>query len=176
MIKKAIFLDRDGIINIDKGYVYKIEDFEFCEDIFDTLKYLKDLGYLLFIITNQSGINRKYYSENDFLKLTKYMLNELKNKNINILDVQFCPHTPSQNCECRKPKTKMIENILQKYPKIDLNNSWLIGDKDSDINCAKNAKIKNTILFKSKDFAKDLHSAPSFCISNLREIKSIILL
>jgi len=176
LTRKAVFLDRDGIINIDKGYVYKIEDFEFCEGIFDTLKYLQDLGYLLFVITNQSGINRKYYCEFDFLKLTAYMLNEFKSKNINILDVEFCPHTPDENCECRKPKTKMIENILKKYPKIDLNNSLLIGDKDSDINCAKNAKIKNTILLKNKDFVKDSHSFPSFCISNLEEIKSIILL
>ena len=145
---KAIFLDRDGVINVEKNYLYKIEDFEFIDGVIEALKYLQDKGYLLFIITNQSGINRGYYTKKDFYKLTDWMLSELKKHNIEISQVEFCPHTPNENCNCRKPKTGMIENILKNY-NIDLENSWLIGDKESDIKTALNAKIKNTIQVKS---------------------------
>jgi D-glycero-D-manno-heptose 1,7-bisphosphate phosphatase len=145
---KAIFLDRDGVINIEKNYLYKVDDFEFIDGVFDALQYFQDLGYKLFIITNQSGINREYYTKKDFQYLTKWMLGEFKYRGINILDVQFCPHTQDENCNCRKPKTGMIDNILDKFD-IDLENSWLIGDKNSDIMCAKNAGIKNTIQVES---------------------------
>ena len=142
---KAVFLDRDGVINIDKGYVYKIENFEFVDGVFEALEYLQKLKYKLFIITNQSGIGRGYYSMDDFQKLTYFMLNKFKKSDIKIEDVQFCPHSPDDNCKCRKPQTKMVENILKKYD-IELEKSWLIGDKESDILCAINAGIKNTIL------------------------------
>lgn len=75
---KIIFLDRDGVINIDKHYVYKIEDFIFKEKVFETCRYLKDLGYELIIVTNQSGIARGYYNKDDFYRLTSWMLKELK--------------------------------------------------------------------------------------------------
>jgi len=146
--QKAIFLDRDGVINIEKSYLYKIEDFEFIEGVFESLGYLQKLGFNLFIITNQSGIGRKYYSINDFNNLTSWMLEEFKKRDITISQVECCPHTPDENCNCRKPKTQMIDNILKNY-NIDLKNSWLIGDKNSDILCANNAKIKNTIQVKS---------------------------
>lgn len=145
---KAIFLDRDGVINIEKNYLYKIEDFEFIDGVFESLKYFQELGYKLFIITNQSGINRKYYTKDDFLTLTSWMKNQFLKNGITIEQVEFCPHTPTENCDCRKPKTKMIYNILKNFD-IDLDLSWLIGDKSSDIKCAKNAGIKNTIQVKS---------------------------
>lgn len=148
MKQKAIFLDRDGVINIEKEYLYKIEDFEFIDGVFDALKYFQDRGFLLFIITNQSGIQRGYYTKDDFLALTDWMLDKLKQKNIKIEMVEFCEHTPKDECNCRKPKIGMIENI-SKYYEIDFENSWLIGDKTSDIECAKNAGIKNTIQVKS---------------------------
>lgn len=148
-MKKAIFLDRDGVINIDKNYVYKISDFEFVPKIFDILKYLQDLDYLLFIITNQSGIGRGYYTKEDFFKLTDWMINELKKSNIVIYQVEFCPHHPMENCKCRKPKMGMIENILKNYD-VDLSNSWLIGDNLSDIDCARNAGIKNMIKINNE--------------------------
>ena len=147
-LQKAIFLDRDGVINIEKEYLYKIEDFEFIPEVMQTLQFFKKKGYLLFIITNQSGIGRKYYSIADFNSLTSWMLSEFYKNDIEISDVQLCPHTPNESCSCRKPKTGMIDKILKNY-NIDLENSWLIGDKSSDILCAKNANIKNTIQVKS---------------------------
>lgn len=144
MSKKAVFLDRDGIINYDKHYVYKISDFEFNKDIFELLNYLQEKDFELFIVTNQSGISRGYYTLEDFYKLTTYMLNKFKEKNIKIKDVAYCPHQPSDECECRKPKSKMVIDLKNKHD-IDLSNSWFIGDKDSDIQCAINSGVANMI-------------------------------
>jgi len=167
--QKAIFLDRDGVINIEKNYLYKIKDFEFIPGVIEAIKYLEDKGFLLFIITNQSGIARKYYTKDNFNTLTSWMLEVLKKQNITISQVEFCPHGPNDNCTCRKPKTGMINNILANYD-IDLENSWLIGDKSSDIQCAKNANIKNTIQVKSGH--KFNTSSADFVIDSL-SIKNI---
>ncbi len=172
-MQKAFFIDRDGVINIDKNYVYKIDDFEFIEGVFDSFKYLQKKGYKLFIITNQSGIARGYYTKEDFLKLTSWMKQEFKKKGINIQEVKYCPHLPISNCNCRKPKTGMIDEILESY-NIDLGNSWLIGDKESDIKCAQNAGIKNSIQVKSGQEFAEKTSQATFIINSIKEIKNII--
>ena len=120
-MEKAIFLDRDGVINIEKNYLYKIEDFEFIDGVFETLNYLKNKGFLLFIITNQSGIGRGYYTLDNFNKLSSWMMAEFEKKSIKICQIELCPHSPQDHCNCRKPKTGMIDNILRTY-EIDLNN------------------------------------------------------
>ncbi len=157
--QKALFLDRDGIINIDHGYTYKIEDFEFIEGIFDLIKLFMKQGYLVFIITNQSGIGRGYYSLKDFEILTKWMLTQLRKKEIEIQSIEHCPHIAEDACHCRKPNTGMIENILEHY-NIDLNRSWLIGDKQSDIDLAINSHIPYTISISitSKDILNSQYS------------------
>ncbi|RBQ31262.1 D-glycero-beta-D-manno-heptose-1,7-bisphosphate 7-phosphatase [Arcobacter sp. FW59] len=151
MQKKIVYLDRDGVINKDFGYVYEIEKFEFIDGVFEACKHFINLGYEIIIVTNQSGIGRDYYSKEDFIKLTQYMENEFRKNHIDILKVYFCPHSPEQNCECRKPNIGMILQSLNDFD-INLNNSWLIGDKISDIECGKNAKIKNRILISSKEY------------------------
>jgi D-glycero-D-manno-heptose 1,7-bisphosphate phosphatase len=148
---KAAFLDRDGVINIDKGYVYKIEDFEFKDGIFELLKLLQSIGFTLFVITNQSGIARGYYTLEDFKKLTGHMLDELKKRGIEIKEVAFCPHHPNDKCNCRKPKPGMILDLAKKY-NIDLKNSILIGDKLSDIEAGKNAEIAKAYLVENSLF------------------------
>lgn len=168
---KAVFLDRDGIINIDKRYLYTIEDFEFVPGIIDILKYLQKRSFLLFIITNQSGINRGFYTHDDFHKLTQWMCNKLSEKDILISKIEYCPHQPSDNCNCRKPKTGMIENILKEF-NIDLENSWLIGDKNSDIECAINIGISNTILFDNGKY--DINNIAKYTIYDIKKIKEII--
>lgn len=172
-MQKAIFLDRDGVINIEKNYLHKIKDFEFVEGLFNSLIYLQKKGYLLFIITNQSGIARNYYSKKDFEKLNSWMLKEFTKRDILISQVELCPHGPNDDCSCRKPKTGMIDNILNKH-KIDLKNSWLIGDKDSDILCAINANIANTIQVKSGHEFDEKSSAADFIINSIANIDSII--
>ena len=149
MDKKAIFLDRDGIINVDYGYVYKIEDFEFMPNIIELLNFFQNNHYKLFIVTNQSGIGRGYYTLNDFKKLTAWMIKILKKQSIIIEEVQFCPHAPEIKCKCRKPKTGMIEALVNTHH-IDLEKSWMIGDKQSDIDLAHNAKIGQTIAIGNR--------------------------
>lgn len=173
MKQKAVFLDRDGVINIEKNYLHKIEDFEFIPGLFSSLQYLLALDYKLFIITNQSGIGREYYTQKDFDILTSWMLEELKEHNIKISQVELCPHAPNEDCECRKPKTQMIDNILKNHS-IDLSNSWLIGDKSSDIKCALNAKIANTIQVKSGHDFIEKDSLAQYVCNSIADIKSII--
>lgn len=146
---RALFLDRDGIINVDHGYVCKSEDFEFTKGIFELLQLFSNQSYLLFIVTNQSGIGRGYYSQEAFDTLTEWMVKTLHEKSITIKEVQYCPHTPEDNCHCRKPETGMINEILKKYP-IDLEHSWMIGDKQSDIDLARNAHIGSSIAIGDK--------------------------
>ncbi|WP_375723114.1 D-glycero-beta-D-manno-heptose 1,7-bisphosphate 7-phosphatase [Arcobacter sp. KX21116] len=173
-MQKAIFLDRDGVINIEKNYLYKVEDFEFITGVFDTLKYLQDNDYKLFIITNQSGIGRGYYTQEDFNNLTSWMLEEFAKNGITISQVELCPHAPTQECNCRKPKTGMIDNILKNH-KIDLGNSWLIGDKKSDILCAKNAGIKSSIQVKTGHDFDESSSLANFVCDSIKEVKNIII-
>lgn len=142
-MNKALFLDRDGVINIEKNYVYRIEDFEFIEGIFKLCHRYIDEGFLIFVITNQAGIAKGYYSVDDFLKLTDWMIAEFQKQGIEIKKVYYCPHHPDLNaqCECRKPNPGMI---LQAANEFDLNLSQcvLIGDKESDLQAGLNAGLK----------------------------------
>lgn len=169
---KSIFLDRDGVINFDKGYVHKKEEFTFIPGIFDLLKYFRIRGFTLFITTNQSGIGRGYYSLEAFNELTSWMLGEFERFNINIEAIEFCPHLPKEECNCRKPKTGMLDKISKDYD-IDFNNSWMIGDKESDIIFGRNGNIKNTIYI-NMDNKKMTKISPDYVVGSLKDIKEII--
>lgn len=137
-MNKAIFLDRDGTINVEKHYLYKIEDFTFLPGVIDALRQLQRAGYLLIIITNQSGIGRGYYSEVDFRSLNNWMLSTFREQGIDIADVYYCPHLPDaeikeyrKECECRKPKLGMFMQAVKKHD-LDLSKSYAIGDKIRD--------------------------------------------
>ncbi|MEA2050813.1 MAG: D-glycero-beta-D-manno-heptose 1,7-bisphosphate 7-phosphatase [Campylobacterota bacterium] len=172
-MNKVVFLDRDGVINIEKDYLYKIEDFEFIDGVFESLKYLQNLNYKLIIVTNQSGIGRGYYSIKDFNTLTKWMLDEFEKRDIKIDNVYFCPHTPDTKCECRKPKIGMIKQSSKLFD-IDYENSWLIGDKDSDIQMAINANISNTIQVKSGHKFDEQSSKAKFILNSIKDIPKVI--
>lgn len=141
-MKKAVFLDRDGVINEDSGYVSKISDFKFINGVFEALSGFKKLGYLLIIVTNQSGISRGFYTLKDFENLNKFMLGEFEKNGVFIDKVYFCPHSPEENCECRKPKAGMILAGIKEFD-IDVSKSILIGDKPSDIEAANVANLGN---------------------------------
>lgn len=166
--KKALFLDRDGVINEDFGYVFKIEDFKFIDGIFELLKEFKKRDFLIIIITNQSGIQRGYYTTKDFEILTDYMKDEFKKRDINIDKVYFCPHL--SGCECRKPNPGMILAAKDEFG-IDFSKSYLIGDKLSDIEAGKNAGVKNLFLLskEEKSLNRDFH-----CIKELKEMLKFI--
>ncbi|MDR0762008.1 MAG: D-glycero-beta-D-manno-heptose 1,7-bisphosphate 7-phosphatase [Campylobacteraceae bacterium] len=168
MKNRAVFLDRDGVINIDKEYVYKKEDFVFMPDVFDTLRYLQSKGYLLFIVTNQSGIARGYYTENDFLSLSKYMLEEFSSNGVTITKLYYCPHAPEANCECRKPNPKMLFDAQKEFD-IDMSASWLIGDKTSDIEAGLRAGVGN-LIYMGEGECEKAHK-----IKSLKEVTKFIL-
>ena len=145
-MNKAVFFDRDGVINIDTGYVGRIEDFTFVEGIIPAMQYAQRQGYLLIIVTNQSGIGRGYYTEEDFQQLTTWMKTELVQHGV-ILDAVFhCPHTDNDHCECRKPKPGLFLQAIDKFD-VDCDNSWMIGDSERDIEAAVAAGIGNTVFF-----------------------------
>ncbi len=148
-MRKAIFLDRDGVINEDFGYVHKVEDFCFLPGVFEALRHFKALGYKLILITNQSGIGRGYYSEEDFQKLTDWMQERLAKEGVRLDAIYYCPHHPQQGCDCRKPEPGMITQAAKEHG-IDLTNSWMIGDKPSDIEAAKRAGVGHIILLKKE--------------------------
>ena len=109
------------------------------------MKLFVDEGYLVFVVTNQSGIGRGYYTQEDFNTLTQWMLRQFEEKEIHVEQVYHCPHSPEAQCSCRKPATGMIERALETYA-IDLNHSWLVGDKQSDIDLAVNAGIGSSVF------------------------------
>lgn len=147
---KALFLDRDGIINIDHGHVHKIVDFEFTDFIFDLCKKYQDNGYLIIIVTNQAGIGKKLYPESDFLKLNEYMLGEFNKKGISIAKVYYCPHKPEDNCLCRKPKPGMFLKAIEEF-NLEPLNCVAVGDKISDLEAAYQAGIKQ-LYFKKTNY------------------------
>ena len=169
---KTIFLDRDGVINKDTQYLYKIDDFIFIDGIFDACHHFQKLGYKIIVVTNQSGIHRRLYAESDYKKLTKWMVAKFKKNLIDILDVFYCPHGPNSNCGCRKPKPGMLIEAQVKH-NIDMVNSWMIGDKNRDIEAALSAGIKNTILL-SDSKSLQLGSNAQFVINSLEETKNLI--
>lgn len=142
--QKAIILDRDGTLNVDPGYVHKVEDFELLPGVIEGLNLLKK-DYIFFIVSNQSGIGRGYYEEKDFWNFTNHLLSELQKQDIKIEKVFFCPHHPDVNCDCRKPNTKFLDEILAEYD-IDLKKSWMIGDHPSDVQFGVNAGINSVFL------------------------------
>ena len=154
MENRALFLDRDGVINIDYGYVSSIEKFEFVEGIFDLVKYAHDKGYLVIVITNQSGIGRGYYTEHEFEELTRWMCGIFKDEGCLITQVYFCPSHPDHglgkyrvNDWRRKPMPGMIIDAARDYD-LDLKSSVLIGDKSSDIEAGRSSKVGCNILFQ----------------------------
>lgn len=151
-MRKVIFLDRDGTINVEKSYLHKWEDFEFEKNVIDGLKELKKMGYEFIVVTNQSGIARGYYSEDDLKALNNEMVKELKKHDIDILECYYCPHHPEKglnqykkNCDCRKPNPGMLLEGIKKY-NVDIENSFMIGDKKSDLEAGKKAGLKSILI------------------------------
>jgi len=151
----AIFLDRDGVINVDTGYVYLVDDFKFIDGVIDALLQLKQKGYLLVVVTNQSGIARGMFTEEQFMSLTEWMDWSLADRGVDLDGIYFCPHHPSEgsdqyrkSCTCRKPGPDMILDAV-KHLDIDLTRSYMVGDKPSDMKAAINAGVAHKILVET---------------------------
>ncbi len=153
-MNKAVFLDRDGTINVDKGYLYKIEDFEYLPGAVEGLRLLQNQGYLLIIVTNQSGIARGYYTEEDYKKNDGWLKADLESKGVHISASYYCPHLPDApvakyrcECECRKPRTGLFWQARKDFD-IDMSRSIAIGDKNRDLAICQEAPVKGILLGK----------------------------
>lgn len=173
MTVKALFLDRDGIVNHDNEYVSKIDDFVFKDSIFDLCREFIKNGYDIIIITNQSGIAMGFYTETDFFTLNAWMLEQFSANGITIKKVYYCPHHPegrikkySIDCVCRKPAPGMIFQARDELD-VDLRESVLIGDKESDIAAGKKAGVGKNILLRSRYTAENLKSDADLVIDDL---------
>ena len=173
MAIKTIFLDRDGVINKEINYLHEVKDFEFINGVFEACQYLESLEYKIIIITNQSGISRNLYTENDYQNITSWMLSQFKKNNINILDVFHCPHLPDSGCDCRKPKPGMFLEAKYKH-NIDMRNSWMIGDNETDIIAANNANISKTILVRSGHKINEVDSNAKYFLDSIQQIIKVI--
>lgn len=173
MAIKTIFLDRDGVINKEVGYLHKIEDFIFIDGVFETCLFFQKLDYQIIIVSNQSGIARGYFTLFDYKKLTKWMLYQFSKKNISILEVFFCPHDPKSKCFCRKPQPGMLVDAKNKY-NIDLEKSWMIGDKETDIEAANLAGISNTVLLRSGHLINESDSKSKYIVDSIKDSVNLI--
>jgi len=170
---KTIFLDRDGVINKEVNYLSKIDDFKFIDGVFETCYFLKNLGFEIIVVTNQSGIARGYFSENDFKLINNWMINQFKLNKVEILDVFYCPHSNESNCECRKPKPGMFLAAKNKH-NINMKESWMIGDSERDITAAYLAGITNTVIVRSGHKIDEENSKAKFYIDSIKDISSLI--
>lgn len=152
--RKTVFLDRDGTINVEKNYLYRPEEFKFIPKAPDAIKMLNQAGYQVIVVSNQAGVARGYYTEEDVGKLHHYVNELLKNYNAHIDAFYYCPHHPEAGvgkykvkCHCRKPETGLFEKACADFP-VDIENSWMIGDNVGDIEAGNRFNLR-TILVRT---------------------------
>ena len=151
MCRKAIFFDRDGTLNVDKDYLYKIEDFEWLADAPQAIRWANERGFLVIVITNQSGVARGYFSEDDVHQLHEWMNEDLARFDSHIDAFYYCPHLPNgsvptyaKECDCRKPKPGLIDRACADF-NVDCGASLMIGDKPRDVECAEAAGVRGVL-------------------------------
>ena len=147
---KALFLDRDGTINVDYGYVYQQENFELIDGIVELCKIAQEKGYIIIVITNQSGIARGYYTEDDFKKINSFMLNLFAQNGVKITDVYHCPDLSGPR---RKPECGMFLEAKVQY-NIDMESSVSVGDQERDIMAGVKAGVGKNLLFNGKNLSE----------------------
>lgn len=178
-MKRAVFLDRDGTINVDVGYLGDPDGLVFIRGAKEAVRLLKKKGFFVFIVTNQSGVGRGYFSLDKLKAVNEKLLHEFSKSKIHIDGIYYCPHHPKQKCKCRKPYPKIVKDIAQEF-RLDLEYSYFIGDKLSDVQTGKNAGARtvlintdNTSLIEEEDdwtppdfIAKDLKEAVRWILKN----------
>lgn len=175
---KALFLDRDGVVNVEQRYVHSRERFHFQEGIFELCRAAQTLGYLLLVVTNQAGIARGYYTESEFLELTEWMIQEFAEQQIQIARVYYCPYHPvhgigryKYDSPDRKPKPGMLLRARADF-NLDLKSSVLIGDQPSDIYAAQTAGVGTTILLRSGAAGMEMQDDHFYISASLDNIRA----
>lgn len=144
-MQRAAFLDRDGTICEDANYLSRPEDLKIFPFAAMAVNLLRENGFLIILITNQSGIARGFFSENDLREIHEKLVSEFAEQNARLDAIYFCPHSAENNCHCRKPQIGMIEQAAKDFS-IDLENSWIIGDKAIDVETGCSANIKTALV------------------------------
>ncbi|PJC85458.1 D-glycero-beta-D-manno-heptose-1,7-bisphosphate 7-phosphatase [Vibrio sp. HA2012] len=181
MAKPAVFLDRDGVINVDHGYVHDEHDFEFIDGVFEATKKLKEMGYLLVLVTNQSGVARDMFSEERFISLTQWMDWNFIDHGVEFDGIYYCLHHPEhgigeykQDCDCRKPKPGMFISARD-YLKIDMANSVMVGDKAEDMMAAEAAGVGTKILVRTgKPLTEQGEALSSAVLDSIKEVPAYL--
>lgn len=147
MPRPVIFLDRDGTVNVDDGYLYRIEDWQFIAAAPEAIRSLRDAGFAIAMVTNQSGVGRGYYTLDAVQSLHDYVQRQLAEYETRFDAIAVCPHRPDEECACRKPRTAMAKEIERQLgDSIAYSHSWTIGDKLSDIGFGSNLGTHTALL------------------------------
>lgn len=154
MKSRAVFLDRDGTINPDPGYIGDPRQFELFPGVVPALRRLSEAGFKLFLVTNQSGIGRGYLTSGDLEAVHERMNSLLAAGGVNFDGIRYCPHLPGEECSCRKPNPAMVLDLAREHG-IDLEKSWFIGDKASDILCGRRAGCRTVLVGNGQDEGAD---------------------
>lgn len=147
-MNKAVFLDRDGIINVEIGdYIQCFEDFTLLPNLGEALKSLIDKGYILVVITNQGGLAKKLYTTEELDKMHNYLMLEMRKFGVEFTEIYYCPHHPDYNgkCLCRKPDSQLLEKAIARF-NIDPSKSYFIGDKQRDVDAGEKVGVKGILV------------------------------
>ncbi|NQV08720.1 HAD family hydrolase [Candidatus Woesearchaeota archaeon] len=172
-MNKAVFLDRDGTLNVDKGYTYKLKKLELIPGVIEGMKILAGTDYKLIIITNQQGIGKGMYNEEDAIRFNNVLKELIEKMGGRIDGVYFCPHMKEDNCECRKPKIGMLLKAKQDFD-LNLEKCFFIGDTSLDMGAGKNANCKTILLKTGYDGEKKFEVKPDFIVEDLLEAVRIV--
>lgn len=180
----AVFLDRDGVINLDRAYVHRWEDFVFVPGAIAAVARLVDAGFRIVIVTNQSGIARGFYTQEQYVELTHRMIGAFADQGVDITAVYHCPHLPSgsvepfaRDCDCRKPAPGMLLRAAAEH-RLSLADSILVGDRDSDIMAARAAGVGRAFLVRSDhvtSLATSAEALPDACFDDLAQCVDMLL-
>ena len=170
-MQKVAFLDRDGTINIDHGYVHQIHEWEFCKGAIDAIAMLRDAGYAVAVVTNQSGIGRGLFKAADVEQLHKHALSQMADAGAMVDAIAYCPHAPQEECDCRKPRTGLADAIQAALGRpIDYGASWVIGDRPSDIGFGRRLGTRCGLIRSRYWDANTLTVCPDIFGDSLHEI------
>lgn len=189
MGKRAVFLDRDGVINVDRHYLHRIGDFEFVAGVPQALRRLQEAGWTLVVVTNQSGIARGFFTDDDYQRLTQHMHHRLADAGVRLDAVLHCPHLPDaavaayrRACDCRKPAPGMLLRAARQLG-LDLARSAMVGDKGSDLQAGRSAGVARCLLVRSGQpidagdiaLADAVHDDLAHCVDDLLAAPSAAL-
>jgi len=173
---KVAFLDRDGVINVDKDYVFRVEDWQFSPNAPQAIRRLKEAGYRVVVVSNQSGIGRGYYTAADVNSLHDHVQEQLREAGTEIDLFAYCPHLPTSNCQCRKPKTGMMPIIGSAFDEmIDMRRSWMCGDRVTDVEFGQTLGCRTGLIHSKHWTPATLNKKPDWIGTTLDQFSLMVV-